>query len=311
MQIVVTGATGFIGKAVCSELILKGHTVVALTRDALKASLQLPQGVTPIEWGRADDKSGWKRSCTECDVVIHLAGESVGGQRWTPESQAKLMDSRIDTTRNIVDSFKTDTHPARLISASAVGYYGDTGDTEITESSPPGKDFLAGLAEIWEKEADRASLIGVKVVKIRIGIVLGVGGALSKLLYPLPIPISPWKIGLGGPLGSGRQWMPWIHHRDIVKLILWAVENEDASGVYNGTSPNPVRNSEFSRVLGRCLHRPAIFPIPAPVLRLIVGGFAEALLGGQKAIPQAALEAGFKFEFDNIQKALMDVLNKD
>ena len=308
MKIVVSGATGFIGKAVCSALIQKEHTVTALTRDPNKAAEQLPGGVTAIRWG-SGDKSEWQAVCADSDVVIHLAGESVGGKRWTPEFKAQLMDSRVETTRSIVESFTSERHPYKLISASAVGYYGNSGDTLITESSPPGNDFLAGLSEVWEKEADRASQVGVNVVKIRIGIVLGDGGALDKMLYPLPLRISPWKIGLGGPLGSGRQWMPWIHHRDIVNLLVWAAENREASGVYNAAAPNPVRNVEFSRALGRVLHRPSILPIPAPVLRLILGEFAEVILGGQNAIPQRALAAGFKFEYTEIEQALRDVLN--
>lgn len=308
MKIVVSGATGFIGKAVCSSLIRAGNTVYALTRDPSKAALQLPSGVRALRWGDGD-KSEWQTVCADSDVVIHLAGESVAGHRWTPEYKARLMDSRVETTRSIVDSFTPDRHPSKLISASAVGYYGDTGDNLITESSPIGTDFLATLSEAWEKEADRASQVGVNVVKLRIGIVLGDGGALSKMLYPLPLPISPWKLGLGGPLGSGRQWMPWIHHRDMVNLILWAAENREVSGIYNGTAPNPVRNSDFSYALGRVLHRPAILPIPAFVLRLMLGEFAEALLGGQNAVPKAALAAGFQFEFTEIEEALRNVLN--
>ncbi len=308
MKITVTGATGFIGRSLCTELLHRGHSVTAFTRDPNRSINQLPKGVIPVSWENKTS-SEWKAICADSEVIINLAGESVGGQRWTPEYKAKLMDSRVQTTRNLIDTFSKNHHPQKLISASAVGFYGDRGEEELTEKSIPGADFLAILSQAWEKEADTAVEADVSIVKLRIGIVLGNGGALKQMIYPLPIPISPWKLGVGGPLGSGKQWMPWIHLKDLVSMIAWAAEMPSVSGVYNAVSPNPVRNSEFSHAIGRILHRPSFLPIPAFVLKAMLGEFSGVLLGGQKALPQAAIDAGYKFEFNDIDNALRDLVN--
>jgi uncharacterized protein (TIGR01777 family) len=200
--------------------------------------------------------------------------------------------------------------PGALISASAVGYYGDQGDETITEESPPGKDFLAELCQQWEAEVQKAEELGVRVARLRLGIVLGGAGALERMLYPFPsLPFSPWKLGLGGPLGSGKQWFPWIHIADTVGMFFWAAMTPQVQGAVNATAPNPVTNAEFSRALGRALHRPAVLPLPGFMLKALVGEFADTLLGGQKALPTVAEKLGYTFQFTDIDAALRSLLS--
>ncbi len=268
----------------------------------------------------------WQEAVRNADVVINLAGESVGGSRWTPEFKRKLASSRIDTTRAIVEvliasqkSMQSGTSgdprvasasPSRtLINASAVGYYGDRADEALTETSQSGSGFLADLCERWEAEALRAQASGVRVVLMRTGIVLGEGGALKSLLHPFPVPFNPWAIGLGGPIGNGKQWMPWIHLEDTVGLFVWAATNPEAVGACNVTAPNPVTNADFAHALGAVLHRPSALPMPGFALKLLLGEFADSLLGGQRALPALAERLGYRFKFRDIEPALASILN--
>jgi uncharacterized protein (TIGR01777 family) len=236
------------------------------------------------------------------DAVVNLAGASIAGQRWTGAYKIQIHQSRQDSTRAIVEAIRaSQKRPRVLVNASAVGWYGGRGDEEITETSAPGNDFLAEVCKAWEAEALRAEPLGLRVVLVRTGVVLArEGGALAKM-------VPPFKAFVGGPIGSGRQWMPWIHLADEVGLLLWAIEST-VRGPLVAAAPNAVRMKDFARALGRALRRPALFPVPAPVLRLAVGEMAEILLDGQRARPIKALEGGYKFRFTDVQAALDDVL---
>jgi uncharacterized protein (TIGR01777 family) len=310
MQVVVTGATGFIGRPLCAALTGGGHRVTALSRSADHARAALGPQVESLAWGGGAGGE-WKQAVRAADAVIHLAGEPIAGGRWTPASKERFRASRVETTRRLVDAIREgDRRPETLVSTSAVGYYGDCRDETITEESPPGDDFLAETCRRWEAEAQRAEEVGVRVVRMRIGIALGAGGALEKMLYPLPLPISPWKLGLGGPLGSGRQWIPWIHLDDVVGLYLWAVTNPQAAGAVNVTAPRPVTNAAFARALARVLGRPALLPVPGFALRLLLGELAEYLLGGQRALPTVAQRSGYTFRYAELDSALRALLQR-
>nr|CAA9267708.1 Cell division inhibitor Slr1223 (YfcH in EC), contains epimerase/dehydratase and DUF1731 domains [uncultured Armatimonadetes bacterium] len=301
----MTGATGFIGRALCAELARAGHALTAVSRDPARARTTLGDGVECVAWG--DD--AWKRALARADRVFHLAGEPPAGRRWTPAFKRKIRASRIDTTRALVQTIRAaERRPAVLVSASGVGYYGDRGDETVTEQTPPGDDFRAEVCVAWEAEAREAEALGVRVVCARIGIVLGDGGPLRQILYPLPVPVSPWKLGLGGPLGGGRQWMPWVHLDDVTALLRWAAENPVVRGALNVVAPQPVTNAAFTRALGRVLRRPAVFPIPAFAVRLLAGEVAGALLTGQRALPALAQDLGYRFEHPEIEVALRSLL---
>lgn len=308
MRIMVTGATGFIGRALCRHLAERGHTVTALTRNLAQARAVLDPGISFLPWGDPQD-TRWQETLPEIDAVVNLAGASVGGAPWTPEYKRTLYDSRILTTRTLVDAIgRSDGFPPALISASAVGYYGDRKDEVLTETSAPGTDFLAVTCRDWEVEASRAEEFGCRVARMRIGVALGHGGALEKLLYPLPLPVSPFKLGLGGPIGDGRQWFPWIHLEDVIGMFAWAVTHPTLRGAFNVTSPYPSTNADFVHAIGRLLHRPAVTPVPAFVLKLALGEFAQALLGGQRALPTAAQQAGYTFRHEQLEEALQGLL---
>jgi uncharacterized protein (TIGR01777 family) len=310
MRIMVTGATGFVGRPLCARLMQEGHSVTALTRDAERAKGVLGAGARCLAWGGEQD-THWREALGAIDTVVHLAGESVGAERWTEEYKRKIHDSRVLTTRTLVEAIsRQQQRPSALVCASAVGYYGDRKDEVLTESSTPGNDFLANTCREWEAEACKAEAFGLRVARMRTGVVLGRGGALEQMLYPLPLPISPFKLGLGGPIGSGKQWFPWIHHEDVVGMFAWAATTETVQGAFNVTAPNPVTNAEFVRTIGRILHRPAVAPAPGFLLKVALGEFADVLLGGQRALPTAAQEAGYLFLHADLEKALRGLLEK-
>lgn len=294
MNILVTGGTGFIGAALLPALQAAGHQVTVLTRDAGNA--KLPLGVTAIE------RLGML--ATAPDAVINLAGENLGGRRWNARSKQLFVDSRIGTTTRLLDAIKRwPTPPTVLVNGSAIGWYGPRGDEVLTENSAPGEGFAAELCAKWEAVATSAETLGVRVACVRIGIVLGLpGGALGQML-------PPFKLGLGGRLGSGRQWMSWVHRDDLVALMLRLVEDDSLRGAFNGTAPEPVRNADFTRALGRALKRPAVLPMPGFALRTLVGEMAdELLLQGQQVRPERALAAGFTFRYPTLDAALAQVL---
>ena len=308
MRFVIAGGTGFVGGPLCARLIAAGHAVTALTRDAESARKKANESVEYIGWGgKATDN--WRKTLDGADVVINLAGESVAGQRWTDDYKRRIRDSRIETTRALVSALGAATpKPAALISASAVGYYGDTGAATVTEETPPGHDFLSEVCIAWESETQQAATQGIREARLRIGIVLGNGGALKAMLNPLPVPFSPWQLGLGGPMGSGKQWFPWIHLADVVGLFAWAAMNPDVRGPINAMAPNPVTSAEFAHAVGRVLHRPAVLPVPGFALKLALGEFAASLLGGQKALPTAAERLGYEFRYREVGAALESLL---
>jgi uncharacterized protein (TIGR01777 family) len=237
----------------------------------------------------------------QADAVIHLAGENLFGKRWSPDQKKLLRASRTGTTRRLAQ-LVAQRKPDCLINASAVGYYGASTTERFTEDSPHGQDFLANLCNDWEAATSPAKNAGVRTVIVRTGVVLGLdGGALQKML-------PPFKFGLGGPLGDGKQWVSWVHIDDLVALFVYLMQRPRAKGVFNGTAPNPVTMKQFARSLGRALYRPAILPVPAPILRLALGEVADILLTGQQVEPRRTLESGFDFKFETIDQALVDIV---
>jgi hypothetical protein len=302
MRLAIVGASGFVGRhLVGARLLPAGHEVCAFTRDGARARSVLGAQVRTFEWDTSSPLP--KDALKGFDAVINLAGENVASRRWTAAVKREIRDSRLRTTAALVEALAAASpRPQTFINASAIGYYGPRGEEEISESAPAGGDFLAEICREWEEAATHARTAGVRTIVLRVGIVLGLGGgALAKMLLP-------FRMGLGGPLGSGRQWMSWIHLDDLAGMIEHALSNASICGPLNGTAPRPVTNREFSRTLGRVLRRPAVLPMPALALRLVVGEFAEILLKGQRVVPQRALETGFRFRFADLEPALRDLL---
>ena len=297
MRIAITGASGLIGRRLLKDLAAAGHSLHVLSRHA---GTNLPPGVRLSVWDstRGEPPADALR---DVDAVVHLAGEPVA-QRWTAHARQVIRESRVTGTRNLVEALaRLPRKPEVLVCASAVGYYGDRGDEILNESSSPGTDYLARLCVDWEKEAQAAEASGIRVVRVRTGLVLDArGGALPRML-------PPFRLGLGGKLGSGRHWMSWIHLEDLAALFQFALANP-ISGPVNGVAPNPVVNAGFTRALAAAVHRPAIFPVPAFALRLLFGEMSGILLASQRALPQAAERAGFRFRYPELAPALADVL---
>lgn len=292
MKIVVAGGTGFIGEPAVAELQKIGEVVV-LSRNPAK--VRVGRGVA---WD-PHDQDGWRREVAEADVVVNLAGENIASGRWTEAKKRRMVASRVDSTKALVETIRTQKRTDRLlINASATGYYGSRGDELLDENSPAGSDFLANLCKEWEAAAKPAE-DSARVAILRFSVVLGRdGGALQKIALP-------FRLFVGGPVGSGNQWMPWIDRTDVIRLIHWVIEQKDARGVFNATSPNPVTNREFTRTLGSVLHRPALLPAPAPALRLVFGEMADAaLLASQRAVPRRLEERRFRFEYPDLRSSL-------
>ncbi len=298
MNIAVTGGTGFLGRRLVPRLLAQGHRVHLLVRHArtgygpdVGCSIWNTYALAPAP-----------ESLMEADAVIHLAGEPVA-QRWTPRARRRIHDSRVGGTARLVEAISAlARRPSVLVSASAIGLYGDRGEEILTESSAPGDGFLAGVCTEWEKEAGAAESLGVRVVKLRTGIALGKeGGALAQML-------TPFQWGLGGTLAGGAQWMSWIHVEDLVSLVLFALHNAALRGPLNATAPGPSTNAELTRELARLLRRPALLNVPAWAIRLLYGEMAGIVLGSQRALPRAALEAGFEFKYPRLPAALANLL---
>ena len=296
MKALVTGATGFIGRRLLPRL----KWPAALTRDPERAGTALAN----VEIHRWEPEAGPPPTDAfrGVDTVFHLAGESVAAGRWSAARKQRIRDSRVLGTRHLVAALAAlKERPAVLVSASAIGYYGDRGDEALDEDALPGNDFLAGVCKDWEAEANRAAELGIRVVTPRIGIVLGKGGgALEKML-------TPFRLGLGGRLGSGRQWMSWIHIDDLIALLLYAGPRH-ISGPMNAVAPNPVTNREFTRELAGALHRPAIFPVPEFALKLAFGEMAGVLLASQRVVPAVAQRTGYRFQYPELADALREIV---
>jgi len=297
MKILVTGSTGLVGTALVQALARDGHTVCRLMRPQSTAVGTTKEGFD-VAWNPVTGELGG--AGVGADAVVNLAGASIAGGRWTKEGKELLRTSRIDATRALVNALaKMNARPRVLVSASAIGIYGDRGDEVLTEESKPGTDFLAGLAREWEAEASKAEALGVRVVLARFGIILARhGGALAKMLLP-------FKLGPGGRLGSGKQWMSWITLEDVIGIVRFVIENGTVRGALNVVAPNAVQNAEFTKTLAKALRRPALFPAPAFALRLALGEMADALLlSSQRVSPQKLQQLGYSFAFSQLSAAL-------
>lgn len=300
MKITVTGATGLIGARLVAALKDRGDDVIVLSRNPEKAGQAL--GVEALAWDALNEPAP-VAALAGRDAVVHLAGEPVA-QRWNAARKQAINDSREIGTRNLVAGIEAaDPRPAALISSSAVGYYGKHGDEEIPEDTPAGSDFLAKVCVVWEAEADKALALGVRVAHIRTGVVLDRSGGALKTMLP------PFKMGVGGPVAGGGQYMPWIHLDDIVGLYLKAIDDASWSGAYNGSAPEPVTNKVFSKALGKALHRPAFAPVPAFAIKLLYGEMSEIVTEGQRAVPSRALAGGYTFRHPDLDEALASALS--
>lgn len=300
MRILISGSSGLVGSALAGKLRSESHTVCPLVRpdSAPRATADAAARWDPVA-GHFDSAAA-----EGADAVVHLAGASIASGRWNAARKRLLYTSRVDATRHLVAELSKLSLPPRVfLAASAIGYYGDRGEEELTEVSAPGNDFLAALARDWEAESARAAEFGARVALFRFGIILARdGGALPRMLLP-------FRLGVGGRLGAGRQWMSWIALADVVGALSFAIHNAGMSGVFNTVSPTPVRNTDFTRVLARVLRRPAILPVPAPALRLLLGELADALLlGSQRVVPQKLQAVGFPFCHEELAPALREIL---
>ena len=297
MKIAISGASGFIGRRLLKTLANAGHELHVLSRHA---GTNLPPGVRLSIWNPATGEPP-PDSLRDAEAVVHLAGENIA-QRWTPEARRRIRESRVEGTRNLVRALsRLPSRPGALICASAIGYYGSRGDEVLTESSPAGEGFLTEVCLEWENEALAAESLGMRVVRMRTGVALDArGGALARML-------PPFRLGVGGRVGDGRQWMSWIHLDDLAELFRFAVERP-MRGAVNGVAPNPAPNSEFTRALAGALRRPALLSVPGFALRALLGEMADLLLGSQRVVPNAAETAGFLFRFRQLEPALADLL---
>jgi uncharacterized protein len=303
MRVIITGGTGLLGRPLCAALIQKGHEVVVLSRNPDQAKA-MPAGVNMAAW---DGKSanGWGHLADGVGAIVNLAGEGLADGRWSDERKARIVRSRIDAGRAVVQAVQQAANkPAVVLQSSAVGYYGPRQDEIITEASGPGSDFLARLCFDWEASTAAVEKFGVRRPVIRTGIVLSnEGGAFPKL-------VLPFRLFAGGPIGSGKQWYPWIHIEDEVRAILFLLEHESATGPFNLTAPAPLTNKELAATIGKVMGRPALFPAPGLAMRMVFGEMATVLLDGQRAIPQRLQECGFTFTYPTAEEALRDLLKK-
>jgi uncharacterized protein (TIGR01777 family) len=298
MRVTVTGATGRVGRHVVAALKERGDDVTALSRDPDRATELL--GVPAFAWNLKEEAAP-KPALEGRDAIVHLAGEDVG-QRWSEKAKAEILDSRERGTRNLVHTiFDTSPRPQALVCASASGYYGARGDETVDEAGAPGRDWLAEVVARWERQAETAK-IGCRTVVVRTGLVLDAqGGALAKML-------PPFKAGVGGPIGSGRQYMPWIHLDDLVGIYLAAIDNPAFQGPINASAPEPVTNKAFAKALGRAIHRPAVAPIPGFTIKLLYGAMSQIVLTGVRMVPGRAAELGYEFRHPDLDEALRDTL---
>lgn len=301
MHVLILGATGFLGRALIQELLSGGNQITVVTRNRDKAAQTLPGGLRILQWDYASPLAS-TQELEQVDAVVNLAGTSIGDRRWSPSVKQEIMTSRINATRLLVGALNDGTiKPKVLLNASAVGYYGPRGDEKITENDRAGNDFLAQVCKNWEKEAYRVQNPATRVVALRIGVVLDREGALKRM-------VMPYRFYLGGPLGSGNQWLSWIHREDLIKMMQFILDHDELKGPVNGTAPNPVTMREFANTLGEVLQKPSRFTVPEFLLKLGLGQMSEMLLHGQRAIPEKIINAGFRFRYPNLRQALEDIL---
>lgn len=301
MHIIITGGTGLIGRALAADLVAADQQVTVLSRSPERAT-GLPDGVHIERWD-ARTIEGWASLVDGADAIVNLAGESIAAGRWTAERKRRIRESRLAAGRAVVQAVEmAGDRPRVVFQASGVGYYGPQADQEITEEALPGDDFLARIAREWEASTEPVEAMGVRRAIIRTGVVLSAqGGALPRMLLP-------FRLFVGGPLGNGRQWLPWIHIADEVAAIRFLIEMAEAAGVFNLTAPNPLTNAGFGQVVGRVMGRPSFMPTPAFAMRAVFGEMATLLLDGQRAVPKRLLELGFQFRFPHAEAALQDLL---
>ena len=304
MKIAITGATGLVGSRLVAKLNQEGHQILVLTRNPSKAQKVFPASAysqleivqyTPQESGE------WQKSISGCDGVVNLAGEPIA-ERWSPQQKQAIMSSRQIGTRKLIEAIATaEQKPQVLVSGSAIGYYGTSETAAFVENSPAGNDFLAQVCQNWEAEAQKVTESEVRLVILRVGIVLANGGALGKM-------IGPFKMFAGGPIGSGKQWFSWIHRDDLVNLIIQAINQIDMSGVYNATSPHPVRMNKLCQTLGEVMNRPSWLPVPDFVLEVLLGDGAIVVLEGQQVLPQKTQSTGFNYQYADLKPALVEII---
>ncbi|BAY10438.1 thylakoid membrane protein ThyD [Calothrix sp. NIES-2098] len=305
MKVAIAGATGFVGSRLVERLHQEGNSILVLTRNTAFAQKAFPAQAFPnveIVTYQPTASGSWQDAIAGCDAVVNLAGEPIAEERWTAEHKQKILNSRKLGTQKIVEAIvRANPKPKVLVNASAIGYYGTSETATFDETSQSGNDFLAEVCQAWEAEANKVKDAGVRLVILRLGIVLGMGGALGKM-------ITPFKLFAGGPIGSGRQWFSWIHLDDLVNLILQALNNPAMAGVYNATAPNPVRMADLSQTMGEVMHRPSWLPVPGFALEALLGDGAKVVLEGQQVLPKRTVEVGFEYQYSNLQAALTQIL---
>jgi uncharacterized protein len=305
MKVAIAGATGFVGSRLVERLTKENNHVVVLTRNAANAQRVFPRSSFPnveIVKSTLTATGEWQNSISGCDGVVNLSGEPIAEGRWSPARKQEILNSRKLSTAKIVEAItNANPKPNVLVNASAIGFYGTSETATFDETSSPGKDFLAEVCQVWEHEAQQVKNAGVRLVILRLGIVLGDGGALGKM-------ITPFKLFAGGPLGSGKQWFSWIHLDDIVNLIIQALTKTDMEGVYNATAPNPVRMEQLCQTMGKVMGRPSWLPVPSFALEALLGDGAIVVLEGQQVMPKRTLSSGFSYQYPNLEPALAEII---
>ncbi|MGD1705036.1 thylakoid membrane protein ThyD [Dapis sp. BLCC M229] len=305
MKVAITGATGFVGSRLVERLHSEGEQILVLTRNTKKAKRIFPDSAYPnleIVAYEPKQSGAWQKSIDGCDGVVNLAGAGIADERWNASRKQEIMDSRKLTTEKLVEAIaQANSKPSVLVSGSAIGYYGTSETATFDETSNSGNDFLAQVCRAWEAAAQPVKDVGVRLVILRIGIVLGTGGTVSKML-------TPFQLFAGGPIGSGRQWFSWVHIDDLVGLILHSLRHPEIQGIFNATSPNPVRMGEFCQDLGAALNRPSWLPVPDFAIELLLGDGAVVVLEGQKVLPKQTQASGFEYQYPTVKSALKNIL---